>query len=67
MAGGYHVHEFPLPYQFTTETDLCGSGVTRGHFNPLGATTGSTQDEFEVGFMYKVTAQTKYSYVKLSY
>jgi len=49
MAGGYHVHEFPLPYQFTTETDLCGSGVTRGHFNPLGATTGSTQDEFEVG------------------
>ena len=51
QAGGYHVHLYPVPYEFTTETDLCGADTTGGHFNPFNAgTTGPTQDELEVNF-----------------
>lgn len=31
------MHEFPLPYQYEDETDLCGLGSTGGHWNPFGA------------------------------
>lgn len=48
MAGGYHVHIFPVPYQYSPESDLCGPSVTAGHFNPLMRTRGDTQNDFEV-------------------
>ena len=47
MAGGYHVHKWPVG---STQTD-CGSRITGGHFNPLNADpdVNSTRDEYEVG------------------
>jgi len=60
-AGGYHVHLFPLPYEFSMSTNLCGSDITSGHFNPFNkpARGGTTQEEFEViimsqHFLYKL-------------
>ena len=58
-GGGYHIHEYPLPYQFEAITDQCGSGSTGGHFNPFGATgynpsqnSQATQELYEVNTIY---------------
>lgn len=58
-AGGYHVHEYPLPYQYDSDTNLCGPEQVGGHWNPLGgATSGVTQDDFEVSLYAPCTLRT---------
>ncbi|XP_067951286.1 uncharacterized protein [Watersipora subatra] len=50
QADGYHVHVYPLPYEFTSNTDLCGVESTGGHLDPFnGITTGATQELAEIG------------------
>ncbi|XP_046342828.2 uncharacterized protein LOC124123706 [Haliotis rufescens] len=51
-AGGYHVHLYPVPYQYTANQALCSPEAVGGHWNPLGMpfpANGSTTDRFEVG------------------
>ena len=47
-GAGYHIHVYPLPYQYTESTDLCGASSTGGHFSPFATSVGSTQDVKEV-------------------
>eukprot|EP00117_Sycon_ciliatum_P009137 scpid34776/ scgid11551/ Superoxide dismutase [Cu-Zn] len=59
MAGGYHIHEWPVPWLDLLSTlpplstRFCGSQAVGGHYNPFSASTplppGLTQDFYEVG------------------
>ncbi|XP_069140703.1 uncharacterized protein [Argopecten irradians] len=55
MAGGYHIHNYPVPLKMTSGQQVCGNEYVSGHFNPFGvsgslpaAGTG-TSDQYEVG------------------
>ncbi|XP_063963813.1 uncharacterized protein LOC129273265 [Lytechinus pictus] len=56
MAGGYHVHKFPVPMRFLT-SDFPGSADNvAGHFNPYNIDTttdpdypNGTNDQYEIG------------------
>lgn len=49
-AGGYHVHEYPISYQYEQDTEICSGQYTGGHHDPLKANRVlSTQDDQEVG------------------
>nr|KAG5698761.1 hypothetical protein BaRGS_032180 [Batillaria attramentaria] len=57
LAGGYHVHEWPVPQRAVASQQLCSGGSVAGHFNPFGiiydsdspAAATSTEDMYEVG------------------
>ena len=53
-AGGFHVHEFPVPRRMGAEDNPCAR--TAGHFNPFNADKSvspgpgeGSYDEYEVG------------------
>ncbi len=53
MAGGYHVHEFPVGPQ-GPGSERCGVQFAGGHWNPLGVVYSDedppvTSDEYEIG------------------
>ncbi|KAK3095151.1 hypothetical protein FSP39_010830 [Pinctada imbricata] len=54
IAGGYHVHEWPVPQRLTKDQAVCSDSSVSGHFNPFMASnfppaaTG-TDDQYEVG------------------
>ncbi|XP_070210384.1 uncharacterized protein [Littorina saxatilis] len=59
LAGGYHVHKWPVPQRVANDQEpVCGGPSVSGHFNPFGvdytATPApsagtSTEDMYEVG------------------
>ncbi|XP_071947606.1 uncharacterized protein [Antedon mediterranea] len=42
LAGGYHIHEFPVPQRFSAEDQICSGDSVSGHFNPYNVEVGST-------------------------
>ncbi|XP_060606664.1 uncharacterized protein LOC132758969 isoform X1 [Ruditapes philippinarum] len=56
-AGGYHVHEWPVPQKILKEEAVCSNAHVGGHFNPFKVGTGgvypspalTTPDKYEVG------------------
>ena len=60
IAGGYHVHKWPVPVLDIVEagvssvSEFCGPSAVGGHYNPFDASyplpaKSFTQDEYEVG------------------
>ncbi|XP_033102965.1 uncharacterized protein LOC117105796 isoform X1 [Anneissia japonica] len=57
IAGGFHVHKFPVPQRFSAEDQICSDASVSGHFNPYDvpknanypAPANTTQDRYEVG------------------
>nr|QDX46957.1 superoxide dismutase [Azumapecten farreri] len=55
MAGGYHIHNYPVPLKMIPGQEICGQEYVGGHFNPFSVTgtlppPGSgTNDQYEVG------------------
>ncbi|KAJ8317087.1 hypothetical protein KUTeg_004991 [Tegillarca granosa] len=55
LASGYHIHEWPVPYQMTKDESMCSSAHVSGHFNPFGisppwlAPGVGTNDQYEIG------------------
>lgn len=55
-AGGYHIHEYPVPQRVTADQNLCSGASVGGHFNPFNIVYGagspaaatSTEDVYEV-------------------
>ncbi|XP_033756043.1 uncharacterized protein LOC117338803 isoform X2 [Pecten maximus] len=55
MAGGYHIHNYPVPLKMIKGQEICGQEYVGGHFNPFGvagalpAPGAGTNDQYEVG------------------
>lgn len=56
LAGGYHVHKWPVPDKLTTDQDVCNNEYVSGHFNPFEIDTATdpspglgTTDQYEIG------------------
>ncbi|OWF38323.1 Superoxide dismutase [Cu-Zn], chloroplastic [Mizuhopecten yessoensis] len=55
MAGGYHIHNYPVPLKMRKGQEICGQEYVGGHFNPfnvdgtLPAPRAGTKDQYEVG------------------
>lgn len=56
-AGGYHVHEWPVPQKISKNQQMCDNYNVGGHFNPFNIDTGAgypdpattTPEKYEVG------------------
>lgn len=57
LAGGYHVHLFPVPQRVSASDAICSGTEVAGHFNPFNvpvdahypAAASTTPDKYEVG------------------
>ena len=50
MAGGYHVHEYPIGPETLGSPARCSVMYTGDHWNPTNVTNpGNTSDEYEIG------------------
>ncbi|XP_060076592.1 uncharacterized protein LOC132556215 isoform X2 [Ylistrum balloti] len=55
MAGGYHIHKYPVPLKMRNDEKVCGQDYVGGHFNPFSVTGtlpapgAGTNDQYEVG------------------
>ena len=53
-AGGYHIHQHPVPYKALEDQKTCDAASVGGHFNPHGITSNpdpktASLDMYEVG------------------
>ena len=56
IAGGYHVHKYPVPQRVKRDDSVCSGANVAGHYNPFGiiynaSSPGpavSTEDMYEV-------------------
>ncbi|XP_064602134.1 uncharacterized protein LOC135468049 [Liolophura sinensis] len=55
-AGGYHVHDFPVPQRISKDDKVCSGDSVSGHWNPFmwvkatsPAEGSGTSDQYEVG------------------
>ncbi|CAH1783697.1 unnamed protein product [Owenia fusiformis] len=54
LAGGFHIHLYPVPPRFTEDATQCSSASVAGHFNPFGISSypapgSGTNDQYEIG------------------
>jgi Cu/Zn superoxide dismutase len=55
LAGGWHVHDWPVPQRVDSTQQMCSGASVSGHFNPFGIVVAdsppagtSTEDMYEV-------------------